>query len=81
MNYGISIGVRPTTISFVLFVSSLLISLSGDVHVNPGPVKVKSISMCHTNIRGLSSIKLSAIKTSLCNKYDIITLSDFSLST
>jgi len=73
---GISIGFRPITILCFLFVVLLVIMLSGDVHPNPGPVKLKSLSMCHVNIRGLSNIKLSDIKTDLCDKYDIITLSE-----
>jgi len=72
---GNSVGIRPASILFLMFVFLLLILLSGDVHVNPGPVKLKSLSICHVNIRGLSDMKMSAIKTNLC-KYDIITLSE-----
>jgi hypothetical protein len=52
--------------------------MSGDVHVNPGPVlsKSRSLSICHVNIRSLSRSKLLAIKTSLCDIYDVITLSE-----
>ena len=54
--------------------------LAGDVHVNPGPIKnlsrCKSLSMCHANVRSLSRSKLLAVKTSVANLYDIISLSE-----
>ena len=59
-------------------ISVLILLLAGDVHVNPGPIKsrCKSLSMCHANVRSLSRSKLLAVKTSLANLYDIITLSE-----
>ena len=42
--------------------------------------KLNNVSLCHSNIRGLTSDKLRAIKNSLCYKYDIITLSETFLS-
>ena len=47
--------------------------LSGDVETNPGP---NLISICHLNIRSLSSAKHLAIQHQLQNIYDIITLSE-----
>ena len=41
--------------------------------------KLRNVSLCHCNIRGLSDKKLRAIETSLCAKYDI-TLSETFLS-
>ena len=38
--------------------------------------KSKLLSLCHINIRSLSRVKLLAIKTSLIEDYDIITLSE-----
>ena len=52
--------------------------------MNPGPstsTKLKQLSVCHLNIRGLSDAKLRDIKTCLCDTYDIITLSETFLST
>lgn len=55
----------------------LYILRSGDIELHPGPVaKTKSLSVCHVNIRSLSRSKLLAIQSSLCNTYDIITLSE-----
>ena len=50
--------------------------LSGDIETNPGPVKSKNIRICHVNIRSLSRSKLLAIKSSLTNLYDVITISE-----
>jgi len=56
----------------------MLLILSGNIHENPGPTISKSrcLSLCHANIRSLSRSKILAIKTSLCDIYDIITLSE-----
>jgi len=56
----------------------MLILLSGDVEQNPGPncIKTKSLSICHSNVRSLTRSKLLAIKSSLCDIYDVITLSE-----
>ena len=74
--------------SLFIILSSLMILLimAGDIQVNPGPIqnlnknarllKVKLLSLCHINIRSLSRAKLLAIKTSLTEDYDIITLSE-----
>jgi hypothetical protein len=51
--------------------------------MNPGPdhnLKLKCLSICHANIRGISDAKINAIKTSLCKKFEIITLSETFLS-
>ena len=76
-----SIRISLCTLYCIMFlILSLLLLLCGDVELNPGPVKLKCLSMCHSNIRGLSDSKLSAIKTSLCKYYDFITLSETFLS-
>ena len=62
--------------SLMCTVIILLLLLSNDIELNPGPDKLKSLSVCHVNIRGLSDSKLRAIKTSLCGRLDIITLSE-----
>jgi hypothetical protein len=54
-----------------------LILLSGDIELHPGP---NNLSICHVNIRGLSSAKLLAIKHDLQHKFDIITISEIFLS-
>ena len=60
----------------------LLILLSNDIETNPGPPlsKLSKLSVCHSNIRGLSQSKIIAIETSLCDLYDVITLSETFLS-
>ena len=67
-------------ISALLFfcIVCIILIMSGDIHENPGPVisKSKSLSLCHINIRSLSRSKLLAIRTSICDLYDIITLSE-----
>ena len=70
---GLVVSIQLSTILCLLFIVSLSILLSGDVHLNPGPVKLKSLSLCHVNIRGLS---IGVIQTTLCSRYDIITLSE-----
>ena len=68
----------PTVVIGVLLFMCFLLLLSGDIHVNPGPVlsKTKSLSVCHANIRSLSRSKLLAIRSSLSDIYDIVTLSE-----
>ncbi len=62
---------------FLFAIISLLIILSGDVEIDPGPNgKCKDLSICHVNIRSLSRSKLLAIQLSLANVYDIITISE-----
>ena len=74
---GFSVNIRPLSVlSLVLLFIGLLLLCCGDVEVNPGPVKLSTLSVCHVNIRGLSDTKLRAIKMNLCGKFDIITLSD-----
>ncbi len=77
-----SFVLRPGTL-LCLALTFLLLILCGDVEMNPGPdipLKLKLLSICHINIRGISDTKISAIKTSLCEKFEIITLSETFLS-
>ena len=80
---SISFVILPMLILSTLLITMLLF-MSG-LELNPGPVandfKLKYLTACHVNIRGLSQSKLNAIKTSLCNAYDVITLSETFLST
>ena len=75
------ISIFQLTLVFLLF-AILLMLLSGDIETHPGPpiLKLRKLSVCHSNIRGLSESKLRAIKTCLCDRYDIITLSETFLS-
>ena len=66
-------------ISFLTVVVPILVIRSKNVHTNPGPIMVKKshqLNICHSNIRSLSRAKLLAVKTSLSNAFDIITLSE-----
>lgn len=77
------IGFRGATmvLLFVLFVLFTLLLLCGDIAENPGPTfTVKSLSACHINIRGLNDSKIRALKSMICNVYDIITVSETFLS-
>ena len=69
------------TIIATMMIIRFLLILSGDVEKNPGPLnyKLKKISICHSNVRGLNESKLRSIATSLC-EFDIITLSETFLS-
>ena len=59
----------------------LIMLLSGDIETNPGPNHNDKISkLSHSNIRGLSLSKLRAIKTSLCDQFNILTFSETFLS-
>ena len=80
-----SVSVPVISLYVLLSFLMILLILAGDVHENPGPFsntknatsyKVKLLSLCHVNIRSLTRAKLLAIKTSLIEDYDIITLSD-----
>ena len=66
---------------FILTICLLLLLLCcGDVAENPGPIfKLKTLIASHTNIRGLVG-KMCAVKTTLCNHSDVITLSETFLS-
>ena len=73
-------SVKASYISLLL-ICLLLILLSGDVEMNPGPKqKLQYLTLCHSNVRGLTVSRLRALKTSLVNTYDIITLSETFLS-
>ena len=65
-----------TNIFAILFLTGIYLLLAGDVESNPGPPKCKNLRICHVNIRSLSRSKLLAIKTSLVELYDIITISE-----
>ena len=74
---GFSIAIRGISLNICFIVLlTLLILLSGDVELNPGPSKCKNIRLCHVNIRSLSRSKFLAIKTSLAELYDVITISE-----
>ena len=59
-----------------LFIAVMLLILAGDIELHPGPVKCRNLNICHINIRSLSRSKLLAIKTSIAERFDIITLSE-----
>ena len=79
-----SFGFRVLTANLFLFCMLTIILynlLSGDIEPHPGPAskKNKNVRSCHVNIRSLSRSKLLAIKTTLCQLYDIITISESQL--
>ncbi len=60
-----------------LSIYSLICLLCGDIELNPGPDnEYCDISICHLNIRILSSAKLSAIRNQLAGVFGIITISE-----
>ena len=69
-------------ILFTLLITMLLF-MSG-LELNPRyvakDIKLKYLTACHVNIRGLNQSKVNVIKTSLCNAYDVITLFETFLS-
>jgi hypothetical protein len=76
---GFSVSLLSVNVVFFALVALILITIAGDIELNPGPDIgrfCKRISICHVNIRSLSWSKLHAIQTSLSNVYDIITLSE-----
>ena len=76
---GFLLKVRWLTymIIFMLMILCLINLLSGDIETHPGPnTKCRSVRICHVNIRSLSRSKLLAIKTSLIDLFDIITISE-----
>ena len=71
---------------FVVVLGLLLLSMMlllykcGDIELNPGPPvkpgRLKSLSVCHLNIRSLNISKLRAIRTAFQDLYDVITISE-----
>ncbi len=76
--YSIPMRSCNALLIFLLVLINMLNLLSGDIELHPGPknIKCRSLRACHVNIRSLSRSKLLAIKSSLVNLYDIITLSE-----
>ena len=73
-----NVGIYMFNIICLSIILQLLL-ICGDIEINPGPTqlkKLKSLNVCHDNIRSLNAGKIRAIATSLCNVYDIITLSE-----
>ena len=67
--------ILPMIVLSTLLITLLLLIFG--LELNPGPdLKVKNLKICHVNIRGLNQSKLNAIRTSLCQVYDIITLAE-----
>ena len=67
----------PMLIFSAILLNVLLII--GGVEINPGPnqhVKLKHLKACHLNIRGGLVDKIIDLKTSLCQVYDVITVSE-----
>ena len=55
----------------------MLLSLCGDIQLNPGPKSENLISLCHANIRSLRSPnRFLHVQLDLANKYDVISLSE-----
>ena len=70
--------ILPVCMLLLLIITMLLLK-SGSLELNPGPVKttmLKSLKVCHLNIRGLNESKLRSVKTSLSKSFDIITISE-----
>ena len=57
----------------------ILLFLCGDIETNPGP-SGNILKICHLNVQRLTADKLTEIRASLADKYDIITLSETFLS-
>lgn len=63
-----------SVIGLTYFFCFISLALSGDVHSNPGPPRVK---ICHSNIRSLKANgKMDSILTDLVGHFNIITLSE-----
>ena len=81
VRYGFSIKCTGFSLIclLILLIITILLVRSGNVELNPGPPSlpnIKSLKICHANIRGLNNSKLRSIQTSLSDKFDIITLSE-----
>ena len=80
--YTLSFLVTIITIWSLPWLYSLLILLSADVELNPGPKRASTsnISICHWNLNSISAhnyIKLFLLKTYIAiHKFDIISLSE-----
>ena len=75
--YCVNFLLLPTLLLSALLICLLLVI--GGVETNPGPnqfVKLKHLKVCHINIRGGLLDKIIDLKTSLCQGYDVITVSE-----
>ena len=94
---GLFSGLSPFTMIYfwLLFLNvslllvQMLLIISGNVHLNPGPyshklvpTKSKFLSLCHINVRSirlnssLFNLKLELIRNEMADKFDILTLSE-----
>ena len=76
MQVVIALPLLCINILYILTTLLLMLYIGGDIETNPGPHSSNCLNICHANIRSLSRAKLNAIKCSLTNIYDIITLSE-----
>ena len=79
-------------INFSLLLILILLIISGNVHLNPGPFatvsnSTRSLSICHINIQSLRydtktlfNLKLELIRNEIAEFYDIITISEYWLN-
>ena len=78
---GLFLNKRFAIHVILILAMSLLLLLCGDAEINPGPIgKLKYLSLCHSNVRGLTYNRLRDLKVSLADTYDVITLSEIFLS-
>ena len=59
----------------------LILLLSGDVELNPGPQTRTSVSVWHSNVRSLNEQRVSALKADVCQYFDIIAITETFLTT
>lgn len=58
-----------------IIISQLLLILSGDIELNPGP-SVNNLNIWYSNVRSLNHTKLLSIKSEIANEFDIIALTE-----
>ena len=70
--------------SFTIFYSILIILLSGDIEVNPGPNRNGFLKLCHWNLNSICArekIKVSLIEAyNSIHRYDIFAISETMLN-
>ena len=62
----------PISIFLILLLTTILLLLSGDIEVNPGP----TVSLCHCNIRGFNFETHADLLSDVAHNFDILALTE-----
>ena len=75
----LSRGAKMSVFTLMCMIIILLLILSNDIELNPGPLNTRNLSVGHCNIRGIRA-NLADLKVLLTTYYDIFCLTETMLS-